>query len=255
MILHSHIVGSGKPLVILHGFLGMGDNWKSLALSMAEAGFQVHLVDQRNHGRSFHHPEFNYELLTQDLKAYLDHHGIDQIVLLGHSMGGKTAMNFATQYPDYVTHLVVADIGPKEYPPHHQAILKALNHLQQSGPTSRKHADQLLFEYISEAGIRQFLLKNIYWAEPERLALRLNLEALTQNADQIGTALPINVLFAGPTLFLKGAKSAYILPEDQAGITRHFPLAKFIEIPRAGHWLHAENPKDFLAAFLAFIQG
>lgn len=255
MILHSHIVGSGKPLVILHGFLGMGDNWKSLALSMAEAGFQVHLVDQRNHGRSFHHPEFNYELLTQDLKAYLDHHGIDQIVLLGHSMGGKTAMNFATQYPDYVTHLVVADIGPKEYPPHHQAILKALNHLQQSGPTSRKHADQLLSEYISEAGIRQFLLKNIYWAEPERLALRLNLEALTQNADQIGTALPINVLFAGPTLFLKGAKSAYILPEDQAGITRHFPLAKFIEIPRAGHWLHAENPKDFLAAFLAFIQG
>ena len=254
MILHSHIVGSGKPLVILHGFLGMGDNWKSLALSMAEAGFQVHLVDQRNHGRSFHHPEFNYELLTQDLKAYLDHHGLDQIVLLGHSMGGKTAMNFATQYPDYTSHLVVADIGPKEYPPHHQAILKALNHLQQSGPTSRKHADQLLSEYISEAGIRQFLLKNIYWAEPKRLALRLNLEALTQNADQIGAALPINALFAGPTLFLKGANSAYILPEDLAGIKRHFPTASIEEIPRSGHWLHAENAQDFLEAFLAFVQ-
>jgi esterase len=254
VILHSHIVGSGKPLVILHGFLGMGDNWKSLALIMAEAGFQVHLVDQRNHGRSFHHPEFNYALLTQDLKAYLAHHGLDQFVLLGHSMGGKTAMNFATQYPDYISHLVVADIGPKEYPPHHQAILKALNHLQQSGPTSRKQADQLLSDYISEAGIRQFLLKNLYWAEPERLALRINLEALTQNADQIGTALPLNALFAGPTLFLKGANSAYILPEDQAGIKRNFPQARIEEIAGAGHWLHAENPQDFLEAFLAFVR-
>ncbi len=254
MILHSHIVGSGKPLVILHGFLGMGDNWKSLALGMAEAGFQVHLVDQRNHGRSFHHPEFNYELLTQDLKAYLDHHGLDQIVLLGHSMGGKTAMNFATHYPDYISHLVVADIGPKEYPPHHQVILKALNHLQENGPTSRKQADHLLAEYIPESGIRQFLLKNLYWAEPERLALRLSLEALTQNAEQIGAALPINALFAGPTLFLKGANSAYILPEDQSGIKCHFPQARIEEIARAGHWLHAENPQDFLEAFLAFVQ-
>lgn len=255
MILHSHIVGCGRPLVILHGFLGMGDNWKSLALSMADAGFQVHLVDQRNHGRSFHHPEFNYDLLTQDLKDYLAHHGLNQIVLLGHSMGGKTAMKFATQYPEHVTHLAVADIGPKEYPPHHQAILKALNHLQKQFPSSRKQADQLLAEYILEPGIRQFLLKNLYWAEPERLALRLNLEALTQNAEQIGAALPMNALFAGPTLFLKGANSAYILAEDQGGIKRHFPESRIVEIPRSGHWLHAENPQDFLAAFLAFAQG
>jgi len=233
----------------------MGDNWKSLALSMADAGFQVHLVDQRNHGRSFHHPEFNYDLLAQDLKDYLAHHGLNQIVLLGHSMGGKTAMKFATQYPEYVTHLVVADIGPKEYPPHHQAILKALNHLQEHFPSSRKQADQLLAEYILEPGIRQFLLKNLYWAEPERLALRLNLEALIQNADQIGAALPMNALFTGPTLFLKGANSAYILAEDQVGIKRHFPESRIVEIPGSGHWLHAENPQDFLAAFLAFAQG
>jgi esterase len=173
--------------------------------------------------------------------------------LLGHSMGGKTAMNFATQHPDSVTHLAIADIGPKEYPPHHQAILKALNHLQQSEPNSRKQADALLSEYINEPGIRQFLLKNLYWKAPEQLGLRINLNALTENADQIGAALAPNAIFSGPTLFLKGAKSAYILPEDTPGITRHFPQARVVEIARAGHWLHAENPKDFLAAFLAFI--
>lgn len=253
MILHSQIVGEGRPVVILHGFLGLGDNWKSLALSMAQKGNQVHLVDQRNHGRSFHHAAFNYELLTQDLKAYLDQQGLERIILLGHSMGGKTAMNFATQHPDSVTHLAIADIGPKEYPPHHQAILKALNHLQQSEPNSRKQADALLSEYINEPGIRQFLLKNLYWKAPEQLGLRINLNALTENADQIGAALAPNAIFSGPTLFLKGAKSAYILPEDTPGITRHFPQARVVEITRAGHWLHAENPKDFLAAFLAFI--
>lgn len=255
MILHSQIIGSGRPLVILHGFLGMGDNWKSLALSIAEAGFQVHLVDQRNHGRSFHHPEFNYDLLTRDLKAYLVHHGLDQIVLLGHSMGGKTAMNFATQYCECITHLVVADIGPKEYPPHHQAILKGLNHLQQGAPSSRKAGESLLADYITEPGIRQFLLKNLYWAEPERLALRLNLEALTDHADQIGAGLDENASYPGPTLFLKGANSAYILPEDHPGIKRHFPQARVIEIADAGHWLHAENPRDFLSAMLAFVSG
>lgn len=254
MILHSQIIGDGTPVVILHGFLGMGDNWKSLALSMAEAGYQVHLVDQRNHGRSFHHPDFNYALLTQDFKAYLDHHSLDRIILLGHSMGGKTAMNFATQHPEYVTHLVVADIGPKAYPPHHQAILKALNHLEQNAPDSRKQADVLLAEYIQELGIRQFLLKNLYWKQPEQLGLRVNLKALTDNADEIGAPLSENATFTGPTLFLKGARSAYILPEDHPGIRRHFPKAQVVEIARAGHWLHAENPQDFLAAFLEFLQ-
>ena len=254
-MLHSQIIGAGTPVVILHGFLGMGDNWKSLALKMAEAGYQVHLVDQRNHGRSFHASDFNYALLTQDLKAYLDHHGLMEIILLGHSMGGKTAMNFATQYPEYVTHLVVADIGPKAYPPHHQAILKALNHLEQSRPDSRKQADALLSEYIPEPGIRQFLLKNLYWAAPGQLGLRINLKALTDNADEIGSALFDHAIYSGPTLFLKGVRSAYILPEDHPGIGRHFPKAHVAEIPRAGHWLHAENPQDFLAAFLEFVQG
>ena len=164
-------------------------------------------------------------------------------------------MNFATQHPEYVTHLVVADIGPKAYPPHHQAILKALNHLEQSAPDSRKQADALLAEYIPEPGIRLFLLKNLYWVAPEQLGLRINLQALTEHADEIGAALPESATYPGPTLLLKGARSAYILPEDHPGISRHFPQVSFVEIAQAGHWLHAENPKDFLVAFLDFVQG
>lgn len=255
MILHSRIVGAGRPVVILHGFLGMGDNWKSLALKMAHEGFQVHLVDQRNHGRSFHHQEFDYTLMSKDLDAYLTHHGLTEIILLGHSMGGKTAMNFATQHPNRVTHLVIADIGPKEYPPHHQAILKALNHLADSAPSSRTQADTLLAHYINESGVRQFLLKNLYWHKPGQLALRVNLGVLTDQVDEIGAALREQAQFSGPTLFLKGANSAYILPEDIPGITRHFPMARIVEVPEAGHWLHAENPKYFLAEFLDFIMG
>ena len=255
MILHSRIVGAGRPVVILHGFLGMGDNWKSLALKMAQEDFQVHLVDQRNHGRSFHHDAFDYTFLSQDLDDYLTHHGLTEIVLLGHSMGGKTAMNFATQQPNRVTHLVIADIGPKEYPPHHQAILKALNHLVDHAPSSRNQADTLLAQYINEPGVRQFLLKNLYWQKPGQLALRLNLSALTDQADVIGEALREQAQFQGPTLFLKGANSAYILPEDMPGITRHFPMARIVEVSNAGHWLHAENPQDFLAAFLDFVTG
>ncbi len=128
-ILHANIQGTGTPLLILHGFLGMGDNWKTLGNDFSENGFEVHLIDQRNHGRSFHSDEMSYEAMAEDIKNYCDHHGIKSAVLLGHSMGGKTAMLFATKYPDYVSKLIVADIAPKFYPQHHQDILKGLSSL------------------------------------------------------------------------------------------------------------------------------
>ena len=124
MKLHSQILGSGKPFVILHGFLGMSDNWKTLGLRWSEAGYEVHLLDQRNHGRSFHSNEFSYEVMSEDLKKYCDEHILNEIILLGHSMGGKVAMQFAVTFPEMVTKLIVTDIGPKAYPPHHQDILK-----------------------------------------------------------------------------------------------------------------------------------
>ena len=251
--LHSQIIGSGSPLVILHGFLGMGDNWKTLALKFADQGYQVHLVDQRNHGRSFHDAQFTYNLLSEDLCHYCIHHKLQRVVLIGHSMGGKTAMTFATQNPHLCAKLVVADIGPKAYPQHHQFILKGLSELDNTQLTSRKQAEEILTTYVPEPGVRQFLLKNLYWVASGQLGLRVNVPALSTHAEQIGQALKEEARFDGPTLFLKGAHSGYIEATDLWLMQHHFPMATLQQIERAGHWLHAENPEDFLAAVSAFL--
>ena len=252
-ILHSRIVGEGRPLVILHGFLGMGDNWKTLANKFAEQDFQVHLVDQRNHGRSFHSMDFSYELMAQDLLKYVDHYGLKAVNLIGHSMGGKTAMDFAVNNPQLLEKLIVADIGPKAYPQHHQAILKGLSVLWAATIESRSEADQVLADYVPEPGIRQFLLKNLYRVEKGRLGLRINLPSLTANVEEVGKPLASEAIYPGPTLFLKGGKSDYIQPLDEILIKRHFPLATVEEIKGAGHWLHAENPAEFYQNVMNFL--
>jgi esterase len=169
MHLHSNIIGEGHPFIILHGFLGMGDNWKTLAKQFSTLGFQVHLVDQRNHGRSFHDSEFNYEVLAEDLQAYCSFHNLEDIVLLGHSMGGKTAMLFAALHPEIVSKLIIADIAPRFYPVHHDAILEGLSALDFEAITSRKEAEVQLSKYVQDLGTRQFLLKNIYRVSSEIL--------------------------------------------------------------------------------------
>ena len=256
MILHSSITGTGKPFVILHGFLGMGDNWKTLANQFAEAGYQMHLVDQRNHGRSFHSDTFNYEVLAEDLKKYCQEHDLKDIVLLGHSMGGKTAMLFAMRYPEYINKLIIADIAPKYYAPHHQQILKGLTALSESheARTSRGNADDFLKEYILDWGTRQFLLKNLYWQKDKTLALRVNLPVLKREVEAIGEGLPTQTVYEGATLFLNGLKSDYITEDDKPLIKAHFPEAEIIGIEKAGHWLHAENPKDFYAEVMKFLE-
>lgn len=255
MALHSNILGEGKPLVILHGFLGMGDNWKTLGKQFAQDGFEVHLVDQRNHGRSFHHDEFSYEHMVSDLDAYVIEKDIQRFVLLGHSMGGKTAMLYACTFPDKINKLLVADIGPKFYPQHHQTILKGLQDLQHNPAAmqGRKEADQFLGQYIKEVGIRMFLLKNLYWKEPGILGFRMNLPVLIKNIEEIGKPLDPNMKYQGDTLFLKGEQSDYILPEDEEGLYNAFAKAQITQISNAGHWLHAENPKQFYRETKGFI--
>ncbi|MDC7994617.1 alpha/beta fold hydrolase [Altibacter sp. HG106] len=253
MLLHSQILGSGTPMIILHGFLGMGDNWKTLGNRFADAGYEVHLVDQRNHGRSFHQAAFSYKVMAADLLTYLDHHKVDDGVLLGHSMGGKTAMEFATLNPERVQALLVADIAPKAYPQHHQDILKALSQLNFSEITSRGAADTVLSRYIPEKGVRQFLLKNLYWKEKGVLGLRMNLPVLTKEIAAIGIALENDRVYSGKTLFLGGAKSGYIEPMDEVLIHKHFPKAKIVQISNAGHWLHAENPEEFYQNVINFL--
>lgn len=253
MTLHSQILGEGQPFVILHGFLGMSDNWKSLGSKFAEAGFQVHLVDQRNHGRSFHDDTFNYEVLAEDLKNYCEDHQLNDIILLGHSMGGKTAMLFATLYPELVSKLLVADISPRFYPVHHDAILNGLSALDFTDIKSRGQADKVLSQYVSEVGTRMFLLKNLYWIEKGQLALRMNLDVLKDNVTEVGEALPMHSKFEKQTLFLRGDKSEYVMTNDEVLIKQHFPLAEIQTISDAGHWLHAENPEDFYETVINFI--
>lgn len=253
MVLHSQIIGEGTPFVILHGFLGMSDNWKSLGRQFATLGYQMHLVDQRNHGRSFHDDTFSYELMAADLKAYCEHHQLEDIVLLGHSMGGKTAMNFATSYPEMVSKLMVADIGPKLYPQHHQDILKALNGLVFSEISSRGGADTFLSHYIKEAGVRQFLLKNLYWVEKGQLGLRMNLKVLTEHISEVGKPLKETALYDKDTLFVRGGNSGYVEDHDELGILNHFPKARIVTLPNVGHWLHAENPTKFLEIIANFL--
>ncbi len=253
MILHSQIIGEGKPFIILHGLLGMGDNWKTLARQFSLLGFEIHLVDQRNHGRSFHSDDFNYELLAEDLYHYCEHHDLGDLVLLGHSMGGKAAMQFATTYPEMVSKLLIADIAPKGYPQHHQDIFKALLSLDFKQIKSRGEAEEVLSKYIKEVGIRQFLLKNLYWKEKGELALRANLEVLNREIEEVGKPLPENAVYTGATLFLAGANSGYIDAMDEILIKKHFPVASVVVISNAGHWLHAENPKEFYDRVRRFI--
>jgi len=252
-LLHANREGSGTPFLILHGFLGMGDNWKTLGNRFAENGFEVHMIDQRNHGRSFHDDKFGYEVMAEDLKYYCDYNNLKNVILLGHSMGGKTAMLFATKYPEYVSKLIVADIAPKDYPQHHQDILKGLSSLDFKAMDSRGDADDQLKKYISSRGIRQFLLKNLYRIGQDDFALRINLPVLIKHIEEVGKALPEDAIYTGDVLFMRGERSGYIEDMDMLQIHNHFPKAKLVTIPKSGHWLHAENPEAFFEEAMPFI--
>ena len=253
-VLHSNIIGSGDDhFIILHGFLGMGDNWKTHAKNLSEKEYCVHLVDQRNHGRSFWSDKFDYDVMVNDLLQYLNHHGINQCVVLGHSMGGKTAMAFALNYPDRVQKLIIADIAPKYYAPHHQKILAGLSTLNLEEVSSRKAAAEHLKNFIPEAGTLQFLLKNLYWVSEGKLGLRINVAVLKNAAEAVGAAIQSQKQYHQPTLFLYGENSNYINPMTDTEILKYFPKAEIIEIKGAGHWLHAEKPLLFFKTLTQWL--
>ena len=253
MKLHANIIGEGKPFIILHGFLGMGDNWKTLAKKYSELGYQVHLVDQRNHGRSPHSDDFSYEIMSKDLLEYCESNQLTNIILLGHSMGGKTAMDFACRYAHLVEKLLIADIAPKYYAPHHQTILESLHALDFSKISSRNDAEAILKNYIPEPGIRMFLLKNLYRKEKTSFDLRINLSTLSGKVTEIGKALASDAIFNKPALFLRGSKSDYVLDTDFNLINKHFPNNQLKTVSNASHWLHAENPLEFFEYSKEFI--
>ena len=254
MTLYSKIEGSGKPLLILHGFLGMSDNWKTLGTRYADAGYQVHMLDLRNHGRSFHSEEFTYEAMAQDIVAYCAAHELGIVDIIGHSMGGKVAMFFAAANPQLVGKMIIADIGPRYYRPHHGDILEALNAVDFTAVTSRDEVDEIMKQYVADAGTRQFLMKSMYRKTPSEFAFRFNLDVFNKQIDNVGKALPADTVYEKPVLFIKGGNSRYILEEDYDDISRQFPNARFEIIPDAGHWLHAENPDMFYSISTAFLK-
>ena len=250
--LHSVIQGEGRPFVILHGFLGMSDNWKTLGNKFAEAGYNIHLLDQRNHGRSPHSEEMNYEAMAGDVVHYCENHGLKDIILLGHSMGGKVAMHVAATNPQLVHKLIIVDISPKYYPAHHDEILEGLTALDKETFTSRGDAEDFLAKFINNAGIRLFLLKNLH-RKKEKLSLRLNLKVLKENIERVGEPLTTGFKYEGPVLFIKGGDSKYITEEDEPLIHLHFPNAEILSISRAGHWVHAEKMNEFYDAVMQFL--
>ncbi|MGM0946938.1 MAG: alpha/beta fold hydrolase [Bacteroidota bacterium] len=244
--------GTGQPLVILHGLFGSADNWFSIAREL-EKNYTLYLIDQRNHGDSPHADEWNYRVMVKDLLELFDDEGLSEVFLMGHSMGGKTAMNFALAHPDRVEKLIVADIAPRYYSVHHQTILEGLNSIPIAEIKSRKEADEHLSKYIDEAGIRQFLLKSL-GRDENGFVWKINLPVITKNIEEVGKALPQDGKYKGPTLFLAGANSNYIQQSDLPDILKHFPNYEIEFISDAGHWLHAEKPEAVIQQVRKFLK-
>jgi pimeloyl-ACP methyl ester carboxylesterase len=247
-------LGQGQPLIILHGLFGQCDNWNTLAKQFAENGFEVFIVDLRNHGLSPHSNVWNYQVMSDDILELINDNQLQNVILLGHSMGGKVAMEFAVNHSAYLNKLIVVDIAPKYYPTHHQNVLEGLQAVDFNVVKTRKEAEEILSKYISDFGTKQFLLKNIYWKTETELAWRFNLKIIHEQIENVGKALVNNTVCTVPTLFIRGEKSNYILDEDLNSIQDIFSNVDLATIPDASHWVHAEKPKDFFDCVMGFLK-
>jgi len=254
MHLNYETYGDGPPLVILHGLFGSLENWRTVAKQLA-ADFRVYLLDLRNHGRSPHSDVFDYPAMAGDVKEFLQQHDLRSVFLMGHSMGGKVAMQCAVTWPQLVQKLVVVDMAPKPYNPQHREILDALLSLHLERYTERRAVDVALSDAIPDTGIRLFLLKNLVTNEAGRFTWRINLEAISRNYDELVQGIDTGSAFDGPTLFIKGENSNYVRPEDATLIRRLFPAARLLTVPAAGHWVHADNPGFFVHSVVSFLIG
>jgi esterase len=258
-------LGGGKPIVILHGLYGSSDNWYSIGRALADQ-YEVFIPDQRNHGNSPHHPNHDYHELSEDLHEFLNRHNIRHALILGHSMGGKTALAFGLKYPEMVEKMIVVDISPFGYDEtsapeviSHEQIMRSLVMLQPETLSGRQEADNRLQKQIRSEPVRQFLLKNLKRNSEGRFYWAMNLPVLQAHlADIYATILPSGNILPGdlpvfPLLFIKGKNSGYLRKEEFDHIRHFFPHAELTEIAGAGHWVHAEQPDEFLKTIRNFI--
>lgn len=238
-------LGEGQPLILLHGIFGSSDNWLTQA-RMLSTGFRTYALDLRNHGQAPHDEVFDYPVMAADVLEFIETNNIVDPVLIGHSMGGKVAMNFAVAYPDRLQKLIVVDIAPKAYNMAHYVILEGLQAIPITEITSREEADTALSQFVDEPAIRQFLLKNLQRKPEGGFKWKLNLPVIADNIHNVGLDLQFPGKFEKPTLFVRGERSNYVKDEDFGRIREVFPAAK-IESLDTGHWLPAEKPKEFVS--------
>lgn len=244
MDLNHKQLGSGPPLVILHGLFGMLDNWFTIAKNLSDQ-YTVYLIDQRNHGKSPRSNVMNYRLMANDLLEFLNTKNIDKPHLLGHSMGGKTIMRFALNYPERVNKLIVADISPAQYENKHKMLIDAMLAVDFNKHNTRQDVENALRRKIRSNRLIQFLLKNLYWKSKNMLDWKSNLDAIIKNLPDIGNAIESDIPYFGSTLFIKAGRSEYISVKEKHIIKKLFPLAEIKTISGATHWLHDDKPEEF----------
>ena len=254
---------TGPAIVILHGIFGSSDNWLTISKTIAARGYRVFALDQRNHGQSPHANEQDYQSMAADLREFLIDQQLENPILVGHSMGGKTVMQYAMLYrndgdaairpPGTFEKLVVVDIAPKFYPIHHAELIRGLKAINLTMLKGRTEADAVLQQYEPIPAVRQFLLKNLYRNEQGGFDWRLNIPVIERELHGIGEELTNPRIVTDPTLFIRGSESPYILDDDIPTIKRIFPNVQIETIEGAGHWIQAEKPAEFVETLINFI--
>lgn len=253
MDLFYRVRGEGKPLLLIHGLFGSADNLGGIA-RLFEESYKVISVDLRNHGRSPHAPDMGYAAMADDVRRVLDKAAIEQVHVFGHSMGGKTAMQLALDSPERIDRLVVGDIAPVPYGPHHSAILKGMRAVADAAPEGRKGAEEILKGYEGEPAVLSFLLTNWRRGDDDSWGWRLNFDAIESDYEAIAAANSGGP-YEGDVLFLRGELSNYVLAEHREEILNLFPKAQVRTIGGTGHWLHAEKPDMVARAIVRFLEG
>ena len=245
-------IGSGKPIIILHGLFGSSDNWISVTKPLLEQNYQLIIPDMRNHGQSFHHPEHTIQSMSEDIFRIISDYNISFPHIMGHSMGGKVAMRFALDFPHLLDKLIVVDMTPKKYEIQHYTTIHSLKSIDLLTLDSRKTADDILSKNIFDTRVRQFLLKNLYHKE-NRFQWKIDIEALENHLENMSAELLFSNIFKNTTLFLRGQFSDYVMDEDIPHIKKMFPNSIIKTIEGADHWVHATKPEEFIKEVLHFL--
>jgi esterase len=253
MKLFARVLGEGTPLVVLHGVFGSSDNLFTVCKKISEQGFAVHILDARNHGQSPRSDGFSYEEMAADLAEYIFNNGLDKPIVIGHSMGGKTVLQFAALSNNF-SKLIIVDIAPRFYPTHHEHIIRGLSAIMATSITSRKEAEDIFSNYVEDLGERQFILKNLYRNEKGEFDWRINISVLSRDIYMVGSEISFSTVCPLPVLLMRGEASSYVTDEDFRALQIWFPNAQLATIPNANHWIHATQPAAFVEEVVKFAR-